>query len=41
MQVGIQKGSTVWMIGFGTGFKCNNALFVALRHIQVQHEAWA
>lgn len=39
-QVGAKKGDKVWMMGFGTGFKCNSAVFKALRDVKFEHEAW-
>lgn len=39
-QVGAKKGDRVWMLGFGTGFKCNSAVFKALRDVKTDHEAW-
>ena len=28
------KGHWVWQIGFGSGFKCNTAVWVALRNVE-------
>ncbi|KAK9841816.1 hypothetical protein WJX81_004960 [Elliptochloris bilobata] len=39
-RVGAKKGDKVWMLGFGTGFKCNSAVFKALRDVKTDHEAW-
>lgn len=39
-QVGVKKGERLWMLGFGTGFKCNSAVWKALRPIKFTHEAW-
>ena len=36
----IQRGERVWQIGFGSGFKCNSAVWRALRDVDDQHEAW-
>ena len=40
IQIGVKKGDRLWMLGFGTGFKCNSAVWKALRPIKFQHEAW-
>jgi len=34
-------GDRVWQIAFGSGFKCNSAVWQALRTIDSQHPAWA
>jgi len=36
----IQRGERVWQIGFGSGFKCNSAVWRALRDVDDQHDAW-
>jgi 3-ketoacyl-CoA synthase len=36
----IQRGDRVWQIGFGSGFKCNSAVWRALRDVDDQHKAW-
>lgn len=40
MQVGVKKGEKLWMLGFGTGFKCNSVVWKALKDIKFNHEAW-
>ncbi|KAH7287524.1 hypothetical protein KP509_32G060000 [Ceratopteris richardii] len=30
----VKKGDKVWQIAFGSGFKCNSAVYTALRHIR-------
>ena len=37
---GVRAGDVVWQIGFGSGFKCNSAVWRALRPIATVHEAW-
>jgi 3-ketoacyl-CoA synthase len=37
---GVEKGDLVWQIGFGSGFKCNSAVWKALRPIEAVHTAW-
>ncbi|CAD7695581.1 unnamed protein product [Ostreobium quekettii] len=36
----VRKGDVVWQVGFGSGFKCNSAVWTALRNIDFVHEAW-
>lgn len=37
----IRKGDTVWMVGFGSGFKCNSMVWRALRNVKDdKHIAW-
>jgi 3-ketoacyl-CoA synthase len=36
----IKPGDKVWQIGFGSGFKCNSAVWVARRKCGGQHTAW-
>jgi len=37
---GVSKGQRVWQIGFGSGFKCNSAVWRALRSTKRCHGAW-
>eukprot|EP01025_Chloroclados_australasicus_P049094 TRINITY_DN5580_c0_g1_i3.p1 TRINITY_DN5580_c0_g1~~TRINITY_DN5580_c0_g1_i3.p1 ORF type:complete len:243 (+),score=24.37 TRINITY_DN5580_c0_g1_i3:102-731(+) len=37
---GVRKGERIWQIGFGSGFKCNSAVWRALRSQRTQHAAW-
>ena len=38
----MRKGNRVWQIAFGSGFKCNSAVWQALRTIKPsQHSPWA
>jgi 3-ketoacyl-CoA synthase len=37
---GVKKGDKVWQIAFGSGFKCNSAVWKALRNVSSKHEAW-
>ena len=37
---GVRKGDRVWQIAFGSGFKCNSAVWHAMRGVNTQHEAW-
>ncbi|KAK9136345.1 hypothetical protein Syun_015675 [Stephania yunnanensis] len=37
----MRKGHRVWQIGFGSGFKCNSAVWQALRNVKASNEsAW-
>ncbi|KAK9841811.1 hypothetical protein WJX81_004571 [Elliptochloris bilobata] len=39
---GVRAGETVWQVGFGSGFKCNSAVWKARRTIRDnRHAAWA
>jgi 3-ketoacyl-CoA synthase len=37
---GVCKGDRVWQIGFGSGFKCNSAVWKALRRVKRAHSVW-
>ncbi len=37
---GVRRGDRVWQIAFGSGFKCNSAVWTALRAVNTQHAAW-
>ncbi|KAJ9516671.1 hypothetical protein QJQ45_015124 [Haematococcus lacustris] len=39
--MGLQRGERVWQMGFGSGFKCNSAVWRARRRIKVIHQAWS
>lgn len=39
-QRGLTRGDRVWQIAFGSGFKCNSAVWRALRSTNEQHDAW-
>ena len=36
----VKKGDRVWQLGFGSGFKCNSAVWVAQCSIKAAHGAW-
>lgn len=38
---GVARGERVWQIAFGSGFKCNSAVWTALRRNKGMHKAWA
>ncbi|KDD74174.1 FAE1/Type III polyketide synthase-like protein, partial [Helicosporidium sp. ATCC 50920] len=38
---GVRKGDRVWQIAFGSGFKCNSAVWVALRDVNYKHSVWS
>lgn len=37
---GVRRGDKVWQIAFGSGFKCNSAVWRALRDNDKVHECW-
>lgn len=38
----MKKGNRVWQIAFGSGFKCNSAIWEALRNVKASgHSPWA
>jgi len=37
---GVRRGDRVWQIAFGSGFKCNSAVWRALRSFKGSHEVW-
>ncbi|KAL4536764.1 hypothetical protein Ndes2437B_g06166 [Nannochloris sp. 'desiccata'] len=39
-KIGVKKGERVWQIAFGSGFKCNSAVWRATRHVNDRHKAW-
>ena len=36
----VRRGDRVWQLGFGSGFKCNSAVWVANRRVVDAHPAW-
>ena len=36
----VRRGDRVWQIAFGSGFKCNSAIWRALRNVNTQHPVW-
>lgn len=39
-QRGVKRGDRVLQLAFGSGFKCNSAVWVANRSFQTPHHAW-
>eukprot|EP01026_Neomeris_dumetosa_P025987 TRINITY_DN2128_c0_g1_i4.p1 TRINITY_DN2128_c0_g1~~TRINITY_DN2128_c0_g1_i4.p1 ORF type:complete len:561 (-),score=55.44 TRINITY_DN2128_c0_g1_i4:425-1951(-) len=37
---GIRRGDRIWQIAFGSGFKCNSAVWHSLRSVKQSHDAW-
>lgn len=37
---GVKKGERIWQIAFGSGFKCNSAVWRAVRDVNDRHGAW-
>ncbi len=37
---GVQRGDKIWQLGFGAGFKCNSAVWQAMRPVRDRHRAW-
>jgi 3-ketoacyl-CoA synthase len=37
---GVRRGDMVWQVGFGSGFKCNSAVWRANRRVRDVHAAW-
>ncbi|KAI8463398.1 MAG: FAE1/Type III polyketide synthase-like protein-domain-containing protein [Monoraphidium minutum] len=38
---GLRRGEKVWQLSFGSGFKCNSAVWQAVRRIDFVHPCWA
>ena len=38
---GVRRGDRVWQLSFGSGFKCNSAVWVANRPVRFLHPCWA
>ena len=37
---GVRRGDRIWQMGFGSGFKCNSAVWRSLRRNNIIHKAW-
>lgn len=37
---GVRAGARIWQMGFGSGFKCNSAVWRSLRNNKEVHHAW-
>ena len=37
---GLKAGEKIWQLSFGSGFKCNSAIWVANRKINFMHPCW-
>jgi len=40
VQGGMHRGDRIWQMGFGSGFKCNSAVWKCLRRVRDKHYAW-
>lgn len=38
---GVKKGDRLWQLGLGGAFKCNSAIWRAIRNVNEQHPCWA
>eukprot|EP00798_Chlamydomonas_sp_ICE-L_P027100 gene27102-2324_t len=39
-QSGVKRGDRIWQMGFGSGFKCNSAVWKSLKNNKSKHHAW-
>jgi 3-ketoacyl-CoA synthase len=39
-KAGVRRGDRVWQIAFGSGFKCNSAIWRALCNVDTPHSVW-
>ena len=39
-QQGVRRGDCVWQIAYGSGVKCNSAVWRAIRNVKHTHDAW-